>query len=167
MNKELVFKKEMRAFDINVDDIKPDEHIFGAIKEAIIKMRNECLIDRLEVVLNNNLIDIKDKITDNRTILGCRLSYTDLSKDVSFIVRQDNEPTYEQLQKENKQLKIQISAREEVCNRLENNWNKLKEIAKSQSGFKKRADLKGGLWFEVDDLLDKMHELEQGSDSNE
>ena len=75
------------------------------------------------------------------------------------------EQLIEQLQQENKQLKIQISAREEVCNRLENNWNKLKEIAKSQSGFKKRADLKGGLWFEVDDLLDKMHELEQGSDS--
>ena len=73
----------------------------------------------------------------------------------------------DELHQENKQLKIQISAREEVCNRLENNWNKLKEIAKSQSGFKKRADLKGGLWFEVDDLLDKMHELEQGSDSNE
>lgn len=51
--------------------------------------------------------------------------------------------------------------------RLENNWNKLKEIAKSQSGFKKRADLKGGLWFEVDDLLDKMRELEQGSCNNE
>ena len=29
------------------------------------------------------------------------------------------------LKKENKQLKIQISAREEVCNRLESNWNKL------------------------------------------
>ena len=70
-----------------------------------------------------------------------------------------------ELLQENKQLKIQISAREEVCNRLENNWNKLKEIAKSQSGFKKRADLKGGLWFEVDDLLDKMHELEQESDN--
>lgn len=108
MNKELVFKKEMRAFDINVDDIKPDEHIFGAIEEAIIKMRNECLIDRLEVVLNNNLIDIKDKITDNRTILGCRLSYADLSKDVSFIVRQDNEPTYEQLQQENQNLEKQL-----------------------------------------------------------
>lgn len=56
---------------------------------------------------------------------------------------------------------IGISAREEVCNRLESNWNKLKEIAKSQSGFKKRADLKGGLWFEIDDLLDKMQELER------
>ena len=109
MNKELVFKKEMRAFNINVDDIKPDEHIFGAIEEAIIKMRNECLIDRLEVVLNNNLINIKDKITDNRTILGCRLSYADLSKDVSFIVRQDNEPTYEQLQQQNKKQKEVIN----------------------------------------------------------
>lgn len=57
------------------------------------------------------------------------------------------------IQKQNKQLK--------------DNWNKLKEIAKSQSGFKKRADLKGGLWFEIDELLDKMQELEQGSDSNE
>lgn len=109
MNKELVFKKEMRAFDINVDDIKPDEHIFGAIEEAIIKMRNECLIDRLEVVLNNNLIDIKDKMTNYRTILGCRLSYADLSKDVSFIVRQDNEPTYEQLQQQNKKQKEVIN----------------------------------------------------------
>ena len=71
----------------------------------------------------------------------------------------------EELQQENKQLKIQISAREEVCNRLESNWNKLKEIVKSQSGFKKRADLKGGLWFEIDELLDKMQELE-GSDNN-
>ncbi len=48
---------------------------------------------------------------------------------------------------------------------LKDNWDKLKEIAKSQSGFKKRADLKGGLWFEVDELLDKMQELEQESDN--
>lgn len=58
---------------------------------------------------------------------------------------------YVDLQQENKQLK--------------DNWNKLKEIVKSQSGFKKRADLKGGLWFEIDELLDKMQELEQGSDN--
>ena len=34
------------------------------------------------------------------------------------------------LKKENKKQKIQISAREEVCNRLESNWNKLKECIK-------------------------------------
>ena len=66
---------------------------------------------------------------------------------------------------ENKQLKIQISAREEVCNRLESNWNKLKEIVKSQSGLKKKCH-NGELWLEVDELLEIMHELEQGSDSN-
>lgn len=49
---------------------------------------------------------------------------------------------------------------------LKDNWDKLKEIAKSQSGFKKRAGLKGGVWFEIDELLDKMQELE-GSDNNE
>ena len=54
----------------------------------------------------------------------------------------------------------------EESKQLKDNWNKLKEIVKSQSGFKKRADLKGGLWFEIDELLDKMQELEQGGDSN-
>ena len=53
----------------------------------------------------------------------------------------------------------------EESKQLKDNWNKLKEIVKSQSGFKKRVDLKGGLWFEIDELLDKIQELE-GSDSN-
>lgn len=57
-----------------------------------------------------------------------------------------------------------LEQRQKICD-LEDNWNKLKEIVKSQSGFKKQADLKGGLWFEIDELLDKMQELEQGSDS--
>lgn len=54
-----------------------------------------------------------------------------------------------ELEQENKQLK--------------GNWNKLKEIAKSRSGLKKQC-YNGGLWFEIDDLLDEMQELE-GSDS--
>ena len=77
----------------------------------------------------------------------------------------------EQLQQENKKLNgaiqtydILLKANVEENKRLKDNWNKLKEIVKSQSGFKKRADLKGGLWFEIDELLDKMQELEQGSD---
>ncbi len=84
------------------------------------------------------------------------------------------------LYQENKQLKKEldctigivehkriINEKNKEIHQLKDNWNKLKEIAKSQSGFKKRADLKGGLWFEVDDLLDKMRELEQGSCNNE
>ena len=59
---------------------------------------------------------------------------------------------YCDLKKENKQLK--------------DNWNNLKKIAKMHSGIKKKC-YNGGLWFEIDSLLDKMQELEQGSDSNE
>lgn len=57
----------------------------------------------------------------------------------------------EELQQENKQLK--------------DNWNKLKEIVKSQSDFKLKVRYKE-LWFEIDELLSKMKELEKG-DSNE
>lgn len=42
---------------------------------------------------------------------------------------------------------------------LKDNWNKLKEIAKSQSGLKKEC-YNGGLWFEIDELLDTMQEME-------
>ena len=51
------------------------------------------------------------------------------------------------LKKENKQLK--------------DNWNKLKEIVKSQSDFKLKVRNKE-LWFEVDELLSKMEDLEKG-----
>lgn len=92
--------------------------------------------------------------------------------DSSFKKLQDK---YKQLQQENQHLKEELEeyknpikyfkyANKNVTDenkQLKDNWNKLKEIAKSQSGFKKRADLKGGLWFEVDDLLDKMQELEE------
>lgn len=52
-----------------------------------------------------------------------------------------------ELQQENSQLK--------------DNWNKLKEIVKSQSDFKLKVRNKE-LWFEVDELLSKMEELEKG-----
>ena len=53
----------------------------------------------------------------------------------------------EELQQENKQLK--------------DNWNKLKEIVKSQSDFKLKVRNKE-VWFEIDELLSKMEELEKG-----
>ena len=46
-------------------------------------------------------------------------------------------------------------------NQLKCNWNKLKEIVKSQSDFKLKVRNKK-LWFEVDELLSKMEELEKG-----
>lgn len=107
--REEIFKDEMKAFEIEVDDIEPNEHIFGALEKTIHKMKNEYLVHRLEVVLNNNLIETRDKITNYRTILGCRVSYDDLPKDVSFIVRPDEKPSYEILEQENQQLKDRIN----------------------------------------------------------
>ena len=66
---------------------------------------------------------------------------------------------YELLQQENKQLKIQISAREEVCNRLDSNWNKLKEYLNYKS---ERAV--GEDEYVYDEIYNEMQELEQGSD---
>lgn len=107
MTKEKVFIEEMKGFNISVDDIKPSDDLFGAIEKAIIKMQHEYYADRLEVVLNNNLIETKDKITNFRTILGCRVSYDDLADSISFIVRQDTKPSYEELEERiNKATKI-------------------------------------------------------------
>ena len=107
MSKEKVFIEEMKGFNISVDDIKPSDDLFGAIEKAIIKMQHEYYADRLEVVLNNNLIETKDKITNFRTILGCRVFYDDLADSISFIVRQDTKPSYEELEERiNKATKI-------------------------------------------------------------
>jgi len=95
-----------------------------------------------KILANLNAIDLLDII---------EFLQEDRNQWINQFTKTHNEGV--EIQKENQQLK--------------DNWNKLKEIAKSQSGFKKRADLKGGLWFEIDELLDKMQELEQGSDSNE
>ena len=69
---------------------------------------------------------------------------------------------YWELLKENKQLKIQISAREEVCNRLESNWNKLKEYLNYKSERSVGEDE-----YVYDEIYNEMQELEQVSDSNE
>ena len=75
---------------------------------------------------------------------------------------EDFEIQYWELLKENKQLKIQISAREEVCNRLESNWNKLKEYLNYKSERSVGEDE-----YVYDEIYNEMQELEQVSDSNE
>jgi len=90
--------EELKEFDINLEDIEENVYLFNNINEAVEKMKLATLKDRFEVVLNNNLIETKDKYTGFRTILGCRVSYDNLDKNVSFIVREDIKPTYEELE---------------------------------------------------------------------
>lgn len=54
--------------------------------------------------------------------------------------------------KENQQLKIQITAREEEYRKLEDNWNKLKEYVEKGYNNGERIDTK--------EIKDKMRELE-------
>lgn len=79
----------------------------------------------------------------------------ELSEERAQCIANKYDSLTDELQQENKQLKIQISAREEVCNRLESNWNKLKEWLNS---FHKLSE------FEQWEIVNKMQELEQGSD---
>ena len=92
--------RELKEFNINLEDIKESNNLFDDLHETIEKMRLHTLSDRFEVVLNNNLIESKEKLTNFRTILGCRISYDNLDKNISFIVREDNKPSYEELEQE-------------------------------------------------------------------
>ena len=114
---------------------------------------NKEVKETIKILQNNSLV----KSGSYEFIGDSDITYAEIYILLKFI---------EDLQQENKQIKIQISAREEVCDRLDSNWNKLKEIAKSQSDFKLKVRNKE-LWFEVDELLSKMQELEQGSNSDE
>lgn len=91
-------KEELKEFGISLEDIEESNKLFENIQEAIDKIRQYTLTDRFEVVLNNNLIESKEKLTNYRTILGCRISYDNLDKNISFIVKEDNKPTYEELE---------------------------------------------------------------------
>lgn len=117
MDKSTILKAKLKDFNINIDDVKPNDDIFGALEEAIYKKKNEDLINRLEVVLNDNLIEVKDKITNCRTIFGARISYDNLSEDISFFLKKDNKPTYEQLEQ---QVKKQKETIEKVIEYIQN-----------------------------------------------
>lgn len=115
MDKDIILKKELKGFNINIDDIEPNDNILGSLEEAIVRMRNEYLINRLEVVLNDNLIEVKDKITNCRTLFGARISYDNLPKDISFVIREDNKPTYEQLEQQCKKQQEAIDKVKKHC----------------------------------------------------
>ena len=79
------------------------------------------------------------------------------------------------IEKENRQLKIQISAREEEYKKLKDNWNKLKEYVEETKikEFEKTFGKRYNKTFTQAEIIvcnmikNKMKELEQGSDSNE
>jgi hypothetical protein len=69
------------------------------------------------------------------------------------------------LKKENKQLKIQISAREEVCNKLESNRNKLREWVNKHYNYYIHNEDYIGARLCFTDMKYKMQELEQRAEN--
>lgn len=147
-----MIKEELKEFNINIDDIEPNEITHGAMQELIEKIILEENVKRFEIVLNKNILNIKDRLTGIHSYMGLKLLLEPLEKDISFIIRLTDKLTYDELQQENKQLK--------------DNWNKLKEYIKQEPTLYFYNDK---LPFEViiAKIINKMQELEQGSDSNE
>ena len=140
--------EKLKLFKIEIDDIENIDFENGMLQKIVRQCADEMDLKRFELVLNENIITAKDKFTGIHSYMAMRVSLEPLEKDISFIVRPTNEPTYEDLSKENKQLK--------------DNWNKLKEWA---SNFYNSEEV-GWAGCGIRYTLEKMQELE-GSDSNE
>ena len=97
--------EKLRTFKIEVDDIENVDFEHGMIQEIAKAYADAMDLKRYELVLNKNIITIKDKITGINSYMGMKVSLEPLEKDISFIVRPSNQPTYEQLQQENARLK--------------------------------------------------------------
>lgn len=111
--------EKLRTFKIEVDDIENVDFEHGMIQEIAKAYADAMDLKRYELVLNKNIITIKDKITGINSYMGMKVSLEPLEKDISFIVRPNNQPTYEDLQQENARLKEerkQIKEYVEKCN---------------------------------------------------
>lgn len=123
--------EELKQFNIDIDDIKFNGELFDNIQKAVDKLKLLTLKDKFEVVLNNNLIECKEKLTNFRTILGCRISYENLDRNISFLVREDNKPSYEELEE-----RI-----DKAINKLDKLNIKLKEILSTGIDIKEISDI--------------------------
>ena len=103
-----MIKEKLKMFNIEVDDIETINFENGLIQQIARKYADKYDLARLELVLNGNIITAKDKFTGINSYMGMRISLEPLEKDISFIIRPTDKPTYEQLQQENTQLKEQL-----------------------------------------------------------
>ena len=94
----LRMKDELKNFNIDLDDIKETDEFYTNVHKAINKMQNEYMAKNIEVVLNENLIECKNKLDGCKVIFGAKISFVELEKDISFIVREYiPEPDYKKL----------------------------------------------------------------------
>lgn len=84
----MTFKKELKQFNIDIDDIETTFDFYKNISKAIEEMQIKENKNNLEVILNDNLLKIKDKRSGLITIFGLKVSLQKLEESISFIVRE-------------------------------------------------------------------------------
>jgi hypothetical protein len=100
----MIVNEKLRTFKMEVDDIENVDFEHGMIQEIAKAYSDAMDLKRYELVLNKNIITIKDKITGKNSYMGMKVSLEPLEKDISFIVRPSDQPTYEELQAKVNQL---------------------------------------------------------------
>ena len=63
MDKDIILKKELKGFSINIDDVEPNDNILGALEQQVKKQKE--VIDKA----TNDLQQIIDNVKD-RTIIS-------------------------------------------------------------------------------------------------
>ena len=148
---------------LDIDDIEPVNKYTANVLRKIINQYEQ--LQQENKILKENA-ENNDKAVDKVNWENQLLKKENRQLKEQLLIAQTNEETFRlEMEDITKTLGLDENTLfddvKAYARNLKDNWNKLREIAKSQSGFKKRADLKGGLWFEVDDLLDKMQEMEK------
>ena len=108
--------EKLKLFKIEIDDIENIDFENGMLQKIARQCADEMDLKRFELVLNENIITAKDKFTGIHSYMAMRVSLEPLEKDISFIVRPTNEPTYEDLSKENKKYKEVIDKIDKYIN---------------------------------------------------
>lgn len=139
---------DLEKLGIDIHSIEPNDDFMGELNKAIQTLREETLKNTFEVILNKNLIKVRETETNYRTILGCRISYKCLDKNISFIVKSDNKPTYEQLEDK-------INKYKEVINKLRELIGKyyFKQSDDYYDYFTEGVCLQDGDYQELEDIL--------------
>ena len=91
------FEKELKHFNIDLKQVQETDNFMDNLQKAIDKFAQNGYYGNLEVVLNENLIEVKNRIGKMDTIFGCKVSFQELEECVSFIVRPYTEKTADQM----------------------------------------------------------------------
>lgn len=185
MKEELAINKKKLGINDWLELIKEDKNLNGgyiSISQYIwlLELENKQLKERVDYLERSNnrredtILEQRQEISnleDNPIkIIKCG----DIEIPVEYLKQTTvnvNGDDYIRLQQENKKLNgaiqtydILLKANTEENKRLKDNWNKLKEYLHNQIPTDKTVLTK---YIKIFEVLDKMQELEQGSDSNE